>query len=319
MEGSRPPRRLEVRNGDRAIALTPWGYRALLEFRRGRARSADVPHIGCFLDGDGADRGFTSYAGTASLQRLVLVSGVAPGDAVVEVGAGTGQLTFEGGLAHAAGRTGLVLATDPSAPWLQVLARKAAETDNVSVHALVAPAEALPVADGQADVVVGSKFLHYCEDRVAALQEMVRVARPGGTVAVLAATGGQLGSGWMRVVAPLIVAATPFMGQAGARSLTHAPGEVATAMRAAGLEQVTATPLTEPAMCIDYHITMRWVAQLGLLEGYVRSVPEAEQRDALIETAYDDIRRMFDDTQPEERSFVYHFEIVRGRRPSGQR
>ncbi len=314
--GARPLRRLEVRNGDRAIILTPGGYRALHAFSRGEATSASIPKVATFIDGEGAERGFTSFAATASLQRLVHFAGVTAGSSVIEVGAGTGQLTFEGGLATAVGRTGLILATDPSAPWLQVLGRKAAEAEHRVVHALVAPAEELPVADGQADIALGSKFLHYCADPVAALGEMRRVARPGGTVAVLVATGGQLGAGWIRVIAPLMAAAAAYAGQAAARSLALAPGQAAAAMREAGLEDVVVAPLTEPAMCLDYATTMRWLTQLGLIEGYVRSIPDADRRRELVDAAYRDIAQMFSETEPEERAFVYQFELVRGRRPA---
>ena len=315
MGGARPLRRLEVRNGERALILTPGGYRALQSFARGDAASAAIPQAATFIDGEGAERGFTSFAATASLQRFVHFSGVTVGSRVIEVGAGTGQLTFEGGLATATGRTGLILATDPSAPWLQVLGRKAAEAEHPVVHALVAPAEELPVADGQADITLGSKFLNYCAEPVVALREMRRVTCPGGTVSVLVATGGQLGAGWARVIAPMLAAAAAYGGQAAARSLAFAPGQTAVAMREAGMEDVVVMPLTEPAMCLDHATTMRWLTQLGLIEGYVRSIPDADRRRELVEAAYRDIAQMFAETEPEERAFVYQFELVRGRRP----
>ena len=60
---------------------------------------------------------------------------------------------------------------------------------------------------------------------------------------------------------------------------------------------------------------MRWVAQVAGLEALVAGVPEAAERNRLLDAAYGDIKVMFAETQPEERAFIYHFELVRGRRP----
>src|SRR5205814_4088536 len=46
-------------------------------------------------------------------------------------------------------------------------------------------AERLPFADGEFDALTFTYLLRYVDDRAATLRELVRVVRPGGTVAML--------------------------------------------------------------------------------------------------------------------------------------
>ncbi len=89
---------------------------------------------------------------------------------VVEVGAGTGKLTQA--LAHVAPR---VLAVEPDARMLARLRER-------GLDGVEGSAEAIPVGNGQADVVVAGSSLHWF-DLDAALPELHRVLRPGGRLA----------------------------------------------------------------------------------------------------------------------------------------
>jgi SAM-dependent methyltransferase len=108
-----------------------------------------------------------------------------PGTAVVEVGAGSGRISFDGGLAERIGSRGQLLLTDPSGAQLLVARTHAAERGLHWVRFLRAPVEQLPLASGTADLVVGALFLHFTEPGYA-LQEMARLLRPGGRVAICA-------------------------------------------------------------------------------------------------------------------------------------
>lgn len=300
------------------LQLTLAGTQALRAFSRGTAETpAAARYAEAFVDGEGMDRGFQTMSSADSLRTLLAFSGARAGMAVVEVGAGTGMLTFEGGLADAVGPTGILLATDPSIPMLGVLARKRGDRRAAHVHILAAVAEDLPVTDGQADLTIGSKFLQYC-DTPGALGEMRRVTRPLGTVAVINGLQAEFGPGWRRVLAPLIAAAR----RAGAApdptrdGLYHTRGAVPAMFRAAGYEDVGTEYLDEPSVATDYPTLLRGTSQMSFFEGVVAHVP-SPAREALVDQAYRDMRSLFEEYPVQERSFVYHWELIRGRVPAG--
>ena len=93
---------------------------------------------------------------------------------VVELGAGTGLFT--------AGATALghdVHALDPDAAMLKVL-----EAGLPGVRTTVAAAERLPIADRSVDVVVCAQSFHWFEHETA-LEEIARVLKPGGRLAIV--------------------------------------------------------------------------------------------------------------------------------------
>ncbi|MGO4804511.1 class I SAM-dependent methyltransferase [Arthrobacter sp. 2MCAF15] len=95
---------------------------------------------------------------------------------VVEIGAGYGA-TF----AFYPAAVTSVLALEPD-PTLRGLAGAAAAKAPVPVTVQDGVAEALPAADASVDVVVSSLVLCSVADQSAALAEMVRVLRPGGSL-----------------------------------------------------------------------------------------------------------------------------------------
>jgi SAM-dependent methyltransferase len=144
------------------------------------------------------------------------------GTAVVEVGAGTGRVAFDGGLADRIGPTGVLLLTDPSAVQLEQARHRAAGTP--WVRFLVAPAEALPLAAHGADLVIGAWFVHL-GDVSAILREGVRIARSQGRLALNVLVDTTLPTAWLEILLPLRQALTdaglPF------RVSGHRTGEVA--------------------------------------------------------------------------------------------
>ena len=96
-----------------------------------------------------------------------------PGTVVVDLAAGTGQLS------RRFVRLGVrVVAVEPAANMRAVLG-----TNLPDVTAVPGTAEAIPLGDGEADaVVVGNAFHHF--DAEAAFAEIRRVLRPGGALAL---------------------------------------------------------------------------------------------------------------------------------------
>lgn len=100
---------------------------------------------------------------------------------VLELGCGSGLLTFEGGLAEMIGKEGWVTATDPSTGMLHQASRRLKHFgyENVSLEA--AFAEQIPYDDNEFDSVLGCSFFHYT-DQDKAFSEMIRVTRREGTI-----------------------------------------------------------------------------------------------------------------------------------------
>lgn len=98
---------------------------------------------------------------------------------VVEVGAGSGTA-----FAHYPPEVTRVVAVEPE-PSLRREAEGAARTAPVPVEVRGGTADALPLADGEADAVVFSLVLCSVPDQAAALAEAARVLRPGGELRYL--------------------------------------------------------------------------------------------------------------------------------------
>lgn len=111
--------------------------------------------------------------------------GLAPGDRVLDVGAGFGRHVFE-----CARRGADVVALDYAEDEVvQTRATLGAMVDGGEIDinrfkgVLRGDATKLPFDDGAFDVVITSEVLEHIQDDVAAIAEMVRVLKPGGMFA----------------------------------------------------------------------------------------------------------------------------------------
>lgn len=104
---------------------------------------------------------------------------IAPGDAVLDVGCGTGDLALVA--AALAGPTGRVCAID-AAPEMIAVARRKAARRRAAVEFRLAAVEELPFPDATFHVVLSSLMLHHLPDDVRhrGFAEIRRVLRPGG-------------------------------------------------------------------------------------------------------------------------------------------
>jgi ubiquinone/menaquinone biosynthesis C-methylase UbiE len=93
---------------------------------------------------------------------------------VLEIGAGTGL-----NLALYPPAVTRVVAAEPDPHMIRRLRRKAQEA-HVPVEIVSAPAEALPLADGSFDTVVGTLVLCTVSEPAVVLAEIARLLRPGG-------------------------------------------------------------------------------------------------------------------------------------------
>ena len=114
--------------------------------------------------------------------RLVDACRVGPDFRVLDVATGTGNAALP---AAAAGAH--VVASDLT-PRLLETGRKQAEAQGLSLDRREADAEHLPFEDASFDVVMSSIGVMFAPHHSAAADEMVRVCRPGGTLALLSWT-----------------------------------------------------------------------------------------------------------------------------------
>jgi ubiquinone/menaquinone biosynthesis C-methylase UbiE len=126
-----------------------------------------------------APRLFDPWAG-----RLLDLLDVVPGMAVLDIACGPGTVAR---LAAArVGPYGSVTACDLSPGMLALAAAKPPVEGGAAIEYIECPADALPVADCAYDIVTCQHGLQFFPDRLEALAEMRRAARPGARVGVAA-------------------------------------------------------------------------------------------------------------------------------------
>ncbi|GAA2572903.1 class I SAM-dependent methyltransferase [Pseudonocardia hydrocarbonoxydans] len=127
---------------------------------------------------------------------LVRAAGVLPGNRVLDVAAGAGNAALP-----AASQGADVVAADIT-PELLDAGRAEADRRGLSVEWVEADAAAMPFADGEFDVVLSCVGVMFAPDQQAAAAELLRVCRPGGTVALLSWTPTGFIGDLLRAVRP---------------------------------------------------------------------------------------------------------------------
>ncbi len=130
------------------------------------------------------ERGRPEYA-PAVIDALLAELGIAPGDRVLDLGAGTGKLT------RALLAAGLdVLAVEPQAALREPLAASVG-----AERVLEGLAERIPMAADSVGAVTVADAFHWF-DQAAALAEIRRVLRPAGGLAILSAAPDWTAATW---------------------------------------------------------------------------------------------------------------------------
>jgi ubiquinone/menaquinone biosynthesis C-methylase UbiE len=117
-------------------------------------------------------------------QKTVELAGLRTGEAVLDVGCGTGTLAIAA--KRRVGPTGRVFGLDASPEMLSRARKKATET-GTEIDFQMASAEALPFSEATFDVVLSTTVFHCLPDRARRLciREMARVLKPGGRLLLI--------------------------------------------------------------------------------------------------------------------------------------
>jgi ubiquinone/menaquinone biosynthesis C-methylase UbiE len=213
-------------------------------------------------------------------------AGLAEGEKVLDVGCGTGSLTFEVARANLAAE---IAAIDYSPVFVEAAIRR--NTDP-RIKIRQADACALPFEDGAFDRALALLVLHFVPEAGKAVAEMRRVVRPGGVVAaaVWDHLGGMPG---MRMMIDTVAALSE-----GGRQLRNRycfqpmmqPGEMKRTFVEQGLVDVTETELM---IRMDYQSFDDYWAPIAAGEGplgkYMATLDAAEhtRTDAAMRNAYE--------------------------------
>jgi SAM-dependent methyltransferase len=111
--------------------------------------------------------------------RLVAACGISPGQRVLDVAAGTGNVAIRAAEAGAS-----VVASDLTPENFEA-GRREARAHGVELEWVEADAEALPFGDGEFDVVTSSAGAIFAPDHRAVADELLRVCRPEGTIGMI--------------------------------------------------------------------------------------------------------------------------------------
>jgi SAM-dependent methyltransferase len=206
-----------------------------------------------------------------------------PGQRVLELGAGTGELARR--LAAGVRPGGRVIASDLAPDMVELIGRTTAGEDGIDVRRLDATAIDLP--DASVDAVVFRMGLMLVPDPALVTRECRRVLVAGGrlAVAVWASPAQNL---WLASVG--LAAAQhglvdgPPTGPGGPFSLAE-PAALDAVLRAGGFDQVTVTEIDTPATFADAHEHLDTVLGLAAPLAAVLAAAPAETRAAVRATA----------------------------------
>jgi SAM-dependent methyltransferase len=165
--------RAQVREKYREVAVEP---HAEYHFHTGRRLARKLGYDAEIVDAL-PDRAVESFAGVGNPFALRTIR---EGERVVDVGSGAGFDSFVAA-AHV-GANGRVIGVDMTPEMLEKSRATTMQLEFEHVEFREGFAEALPIEDGWADVVISNGVINLCADKRAAFDEIRRVLHPGGVL-----------------------------------------------------------------------------------------------------------------------------------------
>jgi ubiquinone/menaquinone biosynthesis C-methylase UbiE len=250
--------------------------------------------------------GMGGWSKTLAPLFIEFMGGIKEDDRVLDVGCGTGSLTFT---IAATTRASKIVGIDPSIGYLEY-----ARANNTNPHVTfeVGDAQKLPYDDGSFDCCVSSLMIQFVPDAQEAVKEMRRVTRAGGSVATCmwdSSGGMELGERfWKAAMAVDPETKRPESGRYGS------PSALSELWTATGLKNVETKALVIPMTFSSFEDFWRIYSNTqGPPKPYINSLSE-DRRQAL----KDQLRTDMVSNQPDG-SITLHAKAwaVRGVVPTG--
>ncbi|MGN6577610.1 MAG: methyltransferase domain-containing protein [Nocardioides sp.] len=158
-----------------AVALTP---KEKFHFETGRPLAEHLGYPARDLDAIPSEA-VDSFAGVGYFLDLVAI---APGDAVLDLGSGSGTDSFLASVA--AGPAGSVVGVDMTPAQLDKATRLAATAGLTNIVFLKGYIERPPVDPASMDVIISNGVVNLSPDKTAVFRAAARILRPGGRLAL---------------------------------------------------------------------------------------------------------------------------------------
>jgi SAM-dependent methyltransferase len=150
---------------------------------------ADLQSTATIREWSDTSKYWTKYSATIRLmfspltEALIAEAAIAEGQAVLDVAGGAGEpsLTIAGKVAP----SGSVMCTDAVSEMVDAARAEAEQQGLTNIEFRQCPAESLPFPDNSFDVAVSRLGAMFFTDPQAAFREMLRVIKPGGTLAIV--------------------------------------------------------------------------------------------------------------------------------------
>jgi SAM-dependent methyltransferase len=182
------------------------------------------------------DWGQGTYEATAAdlwpaARELVDAARIEPGEHVVDVGAGTGNVAL-----LAADLGARVTAVEPAARLREVIQETSGARDLTVVDGTAA---SIPLTDGSADAILSNFAVIFAPDPAAAIAELSRVAAPTSRILLTSWLPGVMG----KLVGVVLSAVQEVTGQTSANGATnwHDPATLSALLSPHGYQVTTAT------------------------------------------------------------------------------
>jgi SAM-dependent methyltransferase len=203
---------------------------------------------------------------------FVRFAGVKDGEAVLDIGSGTGALSAA---VLAAAPSGRIVGIDPAAPYV-AFAQSRQGSPRVTFE--TGDAQQMRFADREFDRTLSLLVMNFIPDRDRAMKEMIRVTRPNGIIAAGVWDYGD-GMQFLRVFWDEVIAQSP---AADAKDERHMPlcrkGELGALWRGHGLLDVEETALTIPTRFTNFaDYWSRFLEKQGPAGAYVAAMSESDR------------------------------------------